>query len=104
MQLHLPVLNGNHVSNNSHSLHIFTRKKKKSGLLIMSRCTCTGQAKLLTPFKLNKKYTIFLCAFITKLNFTSKHFKYKINFLNTVSLSWRLTLQHISVIFSEISA
>jgi hypothetical protein len=34
-------------------------------------------------------YTIFLCKFITKIIFNSKHFNYNIHFLNTVSVRWR---------------
>jgi len=47
--------------------------------------------KNLTVFKLkyNEKYTVFLCKFITKIIFTSKHFNYDIHFLNIVYVRWR---------------
>jgi hypothetical protein len=35
------------------------------------------------------KIILFLCKFITKIIFNSKHFNYKIYFLNIVSVSWR---------------
>jgi len=46
--------------------------------------------KNLMIFKLqcNEKYTIFLCEFITKIIFMSKHFNYNINFLNIVHVRW----------------
>jgi hypothetical protein len=38
------------------------------------------------PDKIKWKYTIFLCRFITKIFFNSKHFNYNIHFLNTAYL------------------
>jgi hypothetical protein len=44
----------------------------------------------LTIFKLkwNEKYSLFLCKFITKIIFNSKHFNYNIHFLNIGSVRW----------------
>jgi hypothetical protein len=49
------------------------------------------QQKNLTIFKLkwNEQYTIFLCRFITKIIFNSKHFNYNIHFLNIMYVRWR---------------
>ena len=42
---------------------------------------------MIFKLKYNEKYTIFLCEFITKIIFISKHFNYSIHFLNIVPVT-----------------
>jgi hypothetical protein len=62
--------------------------------------SCRGRYRVrqknLMIFKLksNEKYTIFLCEFVIKIIFISKHVNYNIHFLNIVSVRRRPLLTH----------